>query len=226
MKKSLGLVEVAGLCAAVYTADAMVKAANVELIALERARGNGWMTVKVIGDVGAVKAAVNVGVQVASSNGKLITSRVIARPANEVDKAFVEADQKKEQAAAARKAAEEAAVEKAAAEKAVAEKAAAEKAAAEKAAAEKAAAEKAAAEKAAAEKAAAEKAAAEKAAAEKAAAEKAAAEEQANEEKSGSQAAGAAKGEPAAHTKTGTASKAAVLPKNNTTARRTKKKKS
>ena len=200
-KKSLGLVEVAGLCAAVYTADAMVKAANVELIALERARGNGWMTVRVIGDVGAVKAAVNVGVQVASSNGKLITSRVIARPANEVDKAFVEADQKKEQAAAARKAAEKAAVEKAAAEKAAAEKAAAEKAAAEKAAAEKAAAQK-------------------------AAAEKAAAEEQANEEKSGSQAAGAAKGEPAAHTKTGTASKAAVLPKNNTTARRTKKKKS
>lgn len=55
MKKSLGLVEVAGLCAAVYTADAMVKAANVELVALERARGNGWTTVKVVGDVGAVK---------------------------------------------------------------------------------------------------------------------------------------------------------------------------
>ena len=210
MKKSLGLVEVAGLCAAVYTADAMVKAANVELVALERARGNGWTTVKVVGDVGAVKAAVNVGVQVASSNGKLITSRVIARPANEVDRAFVEADQRKEQEAAAKKAAEKAAIEKAAAEKAAAEKAAAEKAAAEKAAAEKAAAEKLAAEKAAAEKLAAEKAV----------------KEQANEEKSGSQAAGAAKGEPAAHTKTGTASKAAVLPKNNTTARRTKKKKS
>ena len=220
MKKSLGLVEVAGLCAAVYTADAMVKAANVELVALERARGNGWTTVKVVGDVGAVKAAVNVGVQVASSNGKLITSRVIARPANEVDRAFVEADQQKEQEAAAKKAAEKAAIEKAAAEKAAAEKAAAEKAAAEKAAAEKAAAEKAAAEKAAAEKAAAEKAAAEKLAAEKAV------KEQANEEKSGSQAAGAAKAEPKAHAQSKTASKAAVLPKNNTTARRTKKKKS
>ena len=225
MKKSLGLVEVAGLCAAVYTADAMVKAANVELVALERARGNGWTTVKVVGDVGAVKAAVNVGVQVASSNGKLITSRVIARPANEVDRAFVEADQQKEQEAAAKKAAEKAAIEKAAAEKAAAEKAAAEKAAAEKAAAEKAAAEKAAAEKAAAEKAAAEKLAAEKAAAEKLAAEKAV-KEQANEEKSGSQAAGAAKAEPKAHAQSKTASKAAVLPKNNTATRRTKKKKS
>ena len=225
MKKSLGLVEVAGLCAAVYTADAMVKAANVELVALERARGNGWTTVKVVGDVGAVKAAVNVGVQVASSNGKLITSRVIARPANEVDRAFVEADQRKEQEAAAKKAAEKAAIEKAAAEKAAAEKAAAEKAAAEKAAAEKAAAEKAAAEKAAAEKAAAEKLAAEKAAAEKLAAEKAV-KEQANEEKSGSQAAGAAKAEPKAHAQSKTASKAAVLPKNNTATRRTKKKKS
>ena len=210
MKKSLGLVEVAGLCAAVYTADAMVKAANVELVALERARGNGWTTVKVVGDVGAVKAAVNVGVQVASSNGKLITSRVIARPANEVDRAFVEADQRKEQEAAAKKAAEKAAIEKAAAEKAAAEKAAAEKAAAEKAAAEKAAAEKAAAEKAAAEKLAAEKAV----------------KEQANEEKSGSQAAGAAKAEPKAHAQSKTASKAAVLPKNNTATRRTKKKKS
>ena len=195
MKKSLGLVEVAGLCAAVYTADAMVKAANVELVALERARGNGWTTVKVVGDVGAVKAAVNVGVQVASSNGKLITSRVIARPANEVDRAFVEADQQKEQEAAAKKAAEKAAIEKAAAEKAAAEKAAAEKAAAEKAAAEKLAAEK-------------------------------AVKEQANEEKSGSQAAGAAKAEPKAHAQSKTASKAAVLPKNNTATRRTKKKKS
>ena len=185
MKKSLGLVEVAGLCAAVYTADAMVKAANVELVALERARGNGWTTVKVVGDVGAVKAAVNVGVQVASSNGKLITSRVIARPANEVDRAFVEADQQKEQEAAAKKAAEKAAIEKAAAEKLAAEKAAAEKLAAEKAV-----------------------------------------KEQANEEKSGSQAAGAAKAEPKAHAQSKTASKAAVLPKNNTTARRTKKKKS
>ncbi len=185
MKKSLGLVEVAGLCAAVYTADAMVKAANVELVALERARGNGWTTVKVVGDVGAVKAAVNVGVQVASSNGKLITSRVIARPANEVDRAFVEADQQKEQEAAAKKAAEKAAIEKAAAEKAAAEKAAAEKAAAEKAV-----------------------------------------KEQANEEKSGSQAAGAAKAEPKAHAQSKTASKAAVLPKNNTATRRTKKKKS
>ena len=185
MKKSLGLVEVAGLCAAVYTADAMVKAANVELVALERARGNGWTTVKVVGDVGAVKAAVNVGVQVASSNGKLITSRVIARPANEVDRAFVEADQQKEQEAAAKKAAEKAAIEKAAAEKAAAEKAAAEKLAAEKAV-----------------------------------------KEQANEEKSGSQAAGAAKAEPKAHAQSKTASKAAVLPKNNTATRRTKKKKS
>ncbi len=185
MKKSLGLVEVAGLCAAVYTADAMVKAANVELVALERARGNGWTTVKVVGDVGAVKAAVNVGVQVASSNGKLITSRVIARPANEVDRAFVEADQQKEQEAAAKKAAEKAAIEKAAAEKLAAEKAAAEKLAAEKAV-----------------------------------------KEQANEEKSGSQAAGAAKAEPKAHAQSKTASKAAVLPKNNTATRRTKKKKS
>ena len=58
MKQALGLVEIAGLCIAVTAADAMVKSANVELVELEPAKGGGYMTIKVVGDVGAVNAAV------------------------------------------------------------------------------------------------------------------------------------------------------------------------
>ena len=61
VEKSLGLVEVRGLSCAIEVADAMVKAANVVLDELEAARGNGMMTVKVRGDVGAVRAAVEAG---------------------------------------------------------------------------------------------------------------------------------------------------------------------
>ena len=47
VKDSLGLLEVAGLLGAITASDAMVKAANVRLIGIEKARGLGWMTVKV-----------------------------------------------------------------------------------------------------------------------------------------------------------------------------------
>ena len=64
VKDSLGLLEVAGLLGAINASDAMVKAANVRLIGIEKARGLGWMTVKVAGDVGAVEAAVQTGVAI------------------------------------------------------------------------------------------------------------------------------------------------------------------
>lgn len=51
MKEALGLLEVAGLAAAIKAADVMVKAANVTILNVEKARGGGWMTVKVTGDV-------------------------------------------------------------------------------------------------------------------------------------------------------------------------------
>jgi microcompartment protein CcmL/EutN len=82
MEKSLGLVEVTGLSSAVEAADAMVKAANVALIGLEPARGNGMMTIKVTGDVGAVKAAVEVGKAAALACSAFVSADVIARPAS------------------------------------------------------------------------------------------------------------------------------------------------
>ncbi|MQL53314.1 BMC domain-containing protein [Desulfofundulus thermobenzoicus] len=82
---ALGLIETVGLVAAVEAADAMVKAANVEMVGYELTRGGGMVVVKIRGDVGAVKAAVSAGVSAASRVGKVISSHVIPRPHLEVE---------------------------------------------------------------------------------------------------------------------------------------------
>ena len=89
MKQALGLVEIAGLCIAVAAADAMVKAANVELVELEPAKGGGYMTIKVVGDVGAVNAAVMAGCQIGKEHQKLVAWKVIPRPSDFVEDTFV-----------------------------------------------------------------------------------------------------------------------------------------
>ena len=86
MKEALGLVEVRGLVSAIHVADVMVKAANVHIIGLEKARGSGWMTVKVSGDVGAVQAAVEAGAAEGLALQALISKLVIPRPADGLDK--------------------------------------------------------------------------------------------------------------------------------------------
>lgn len=86
MKEALGLVEVRGLASAIHVADVMVKAANVHIIGLEKARGSGWMTVKVSGDVGAVQAAVEAGAAEGLALQALISKLVIPRPADGLDK--------------------------------------------------------------------------------------------------------------------------------------------
>lgn len=86
MKEALGLVEVRGLASAIHVADVMVKAANVHIIGLEKARGSGWMTVKVSGDVGTVQAAVEAGAAEGLALQALISKLVIPRPADGLDK--------------------------------------------------------------------------------------------------------------------------------------------
>lgn len=81
VKDSLGLLEVAGLLGAITASDAMVKAANVRLIGIEKARGFGWMTVKVAGDVAAVEAAVQTGVALTKGMNLYVAHKVIPRPA-------------------------------------------------------------------------------------------------------------------------------------------------
>ncbi len=81
---SLGMIETKGLVAAIEAADAMVKAANVEIVAKE-VIGGGYVTVLVRGDVGAVKAAVDAGAAAAKKVGELISVHVIPRPHAEIE---------------------------------------------------------------------------------------------------------------------------------------------
>ena len=83
--EALGMVETRGLVAEIEAADAMVKAANVELIGTEKI-GSGLVSVMVRGDVGAVKAAVEAGSSSAGSLGEVIATHVIPRPHNDVEK--------------------------------------------------------------------------------------------------------------------------------------------
>ena len=81
-QKSIGLIEAIGLCAGVTAADAAVKSANVKLIGYEYSKGDGMTTIKVEGDVGAVKAAVAAGAKAAEPLGGVKSVDVIARPAD------------------------------------------------------------------------------------------------------------------------------------------------
>ena len=85
MMEALGMVETRGLVAAIEAADAMVKAANVQLIGSEKI-GSGLVSVMVRGDVGAVKAAVEAGGAAAARLGEVIATHVIPRPHADVDK--------------------------------------------------------------------------------------------------------------------------------------------
>lgn len=78
MTESLGLIEVIGYPPAVEAADAALKAANVKLGALTRVDG-GIVTVQILGDVGAVKAAVDAGASAASRIGTVRAAHVIPR---------------------------------------------------------------------------------------------------------------------------------------------------
>ena len=82
---ALGMVETKGLIGAVEAADAMVKTANVSLVAKEYI-GAGYVTVLCRGDVGAVKAAVDAGAAAARRVGELISVHVIPRPHTEVER--------------------------------------------------------------------------------------------------------------------------------------------
>ena len=81
---ALGMIETKGLVGSIEAADAMVKAANVNLIGKEIV-GGGLVTVMVRGDVGAVKAATDAGAAAAQRVGELISVQVIPRPHAQVE---------------------------------------------------------------------------------------------------------------------------------------------
>jgi microcompartment protein CcmL/EutN len=80
MDKAIGLLEVQAMVAAVAGLDAMLKAANVELIHVEKRLGGRLVTVVVEGTVSAVQAAVDAGVVAANEVGNVKLYEVIARP--------------------------------------------------------------------------------------------------------------------------------------------------
>ena len=80
MNKSLGMIEVYGLVAAIEVADVCVKASDVELLGYEKVNGRGLCMVGFVGDVGAVRAALDSGVQKANELDKLHGQSIIARP--------------------------------------------------------------------------------------------------------------------------------------------------
>ena len=86
--KAIGLVETKGLIGLVAATDAMVKAANIEVVKRIEI-GGGLVTVVVSGDVGSVRAAVEAGARVADQVGELVGSHLIANPAEGVVQAFL-----------------------------------------------------------------------------------------------------------------------------------------
>jgi ethanolamine utilization protein EutM len=81
---ALGMIETRGFVGLVEAADAMVKAAKVELVGYEKI-GGGYVTVIVRGDVAAVKAATEAGARQAERVGELVAVHVIPRPHANVD---------------------------------------------------------------------------------------------------------------------------------------------
>jgi len=90
--KALGLIETIGLVTAFEAADAALKAANVKLLGYENTKGGGRITVKFVGDVGAVQAAVSAGVAAALRIGRIESSLVIPRPHQEIQGLIAQID--------------------------------------------------------------------------------------------------------------------------------------
>jgi len=85
MSEALGMIETKSFAASVEAADAMVKAAKVELVSYEKT-GGGYVTVVVRGDVAAVKAATDAGARAAEKVGEMVSVHVIPRPHSNVDR--------------------------------------------------------------------------------------------------------------------------------------------
>lgn len=84
--EAIGLIEAIGLATAIEAADAAVKSANVRLIGYEACKGDGMSTIKVAGDIGAVKAAVDAATAACAKGRGVWATKVIARPSEGIEK--------------------------------------------------------------------------------------------------------------------------------------------
>jgi ethanolamine utilization protein EutM len=83
VSEALGMIETKGLVCLVEAVDAMLKAANVQMIGWDKV-GSGLVTAFVVGDVAAVKAAIDAGAAAASKIGEVVSVQVIPRPHEEL----------------------------------------------------------------------------------------------------------------------------------------------
>lgn len=81
--EALGMIETKGLISLIEASDAMLKAANVKMIGWDKV-GSGLVTGFVVGDVAAVKAAIDAGASAASKVGEVVSVQVIPRPHEEL----------------------------------------------------------------------------------------------------------------------------------------------
>lgn len=81
--KALGMLETKGLVCLIEGVDAMLKSANVQMVGWEKV-GSGLVTAFVVGDVAAVKAAVDAGAGAASKIGEVVSVQVIPRPHEDI----------------------------------------------------------------------------------------------------------------------------------------------
>jgi ethanolamine utilization protein EutM len=77
--EALGMIETKGLVSLIEASDAMLKAANVTLLGWQKI-GSGLVTAFVVGDVAAVKAAIDAGAAAASRVGEVVGVQVLPRP--------------------------------------------------------------------------------------------------------------------------------------------------
>src|SRR5438094_8349121 len=81
--EALGMIETKGLVPLIEASDAMLKAANVTLVGWQKI-GSGLVTAFIVGDVAAVKAALDAGAAAAGRIGEVVGVQVIPRPAEDL----------------------------------------------------------------------------------------------------------------------------------------------
>jgi len=84
MELALGLIETKGLIGAIEAADAMAKAAQVKIVSKEKISA-GLVTIKIVGEVAAVRSAVDAGSVAAQRVGELVSTHIIPRPHAELE---------------------------------------------------------------------------------------------------------------------------------------------
>ena len=83
--QALGSIEVVGLVAGVEAADVACKTADVTLIGYELAKGGGYVSIKVEGQVAAVQAAMDAAEAAAAKLTRVVSKIVIPRPHQELE---------------------------------------------------------------------------------------------------------------------------------------------